>query len=178
MIRLLLLLSLLLSAAAQANQPIYKSTDAQGNVVFTDKPPAEGTTREEVTLRRLNTQPAPDMSSSPAPRDVAPEAEESTARTVTITAPADQTVIPMGQGNFTVEASAQPPLAPGEKLVLQVDGAPVGDAQASGRWALTNVLRGGHNLTVVRLGANGAEVARSPTVHVQVMRPFNIQNRN
>ncbi|MBM69146.1 MAG: hypothetical protein CME43_06670 [Haliea sp.] len=178
MIRLLLLLSLLLPVATQASQPIYKSTDAQGNVVFTDKPPAEGTAREEVTLRRLNTQPAPDMSSAPAPRDIAPEAEPAVARTVTITSPADQTVIPMGQGDFTVEASAQPPLSSGEKLVLQIDGAPVGDAQTNGRWALTNVLRGGHDLTVVRLGASGAEVARSPSVHVQVMRPYNIQNRN
>ena len=178
MIRLLLLLSLRLPVATQGSQPSYQCTDAQGNVVFTDKPPAEGTAREEVTLRRLNTQPAPDMSSAPAPRDIAPEAEPAVARTVTITSPADQTVIPMGQGDFTVEASAQPPLSSGEKLVLQIDGAPVGDAQTNGRWALTNVLRGGHDLTVVRLGASGAEVARSPSVHVQVMRPYNIQNRN
>ena len=59
MIRFLLLLSLLLSTPVQASQPIYKSTDAQGNVVYTDKPPAEGTNREEVKLQRLNTQPAP-----------------------------------------------------------------------------------------------------------------------
>jgi len=176
MIRPLLLLLLLLSVAAQANQPIYKSTDAQGNVVFTDKPPAEGTQREEVKLQRLNTQPAPDLSNTPALRDTAPEA--TMEPTVTITLPTDQTVIPMGQGDFVVEAKATPPLVYGEQLLLHLDGVPAGAPQPSGRWPLTNVLRGGHTLSVLRLNAAGAVVAQSSPVNIQVMRPFNIQNRN
>lgn len=176
MTRPLLLLLLMLSFAAQANQPIYKSTDAQGNVVFTDKPPAEGTQREEVKLQRLNTQPAPDVATIPAARNATPEA--TVEPTVAITLPADQTVIPMGQGDFIVEAKATPPLVNGEQLLLQIDGMPAGSPQAAGRWALTNVLRGGHTLSVLRLNAAGAVAAQSSPVNIQVMRPFNIQNRN
>jgi|TARA_R110002094_G_scaffold22046_17_gene34072 hypothetical protein len=179
MIRFLLLLSLLLSATVQANQPIYKSTDAQGNVVYTDKPPAEGTSREEVKLQRLNTQPAPEVRSAPPVPAGNNAAAADVQREVTITSPADQAVIPMGQqGDFTVEATTKPPLGAGEKLQLQIDGTPAGKPQTSGRWALTNVLRGGHELSVVRSGADGAELARSASIHVQVMRPYNIQNRN
>lgn len=179
MIRFLLLLSLLLSTTVQASQPIYKSTDAQGNVVYTDKPPAEGTNREEVKLQRLNTQPAPEMRSTP-PAPVRSSAAAATVeRDVTITSPADQAVIPMGQqGDFAVEAVTTPPLGAGEALQLRIDGTPAGEPQASGRWALTNVLRGGHELSVVRLGADGTELARSASIYVQVMRPYNIQNRN
>jgi hypothetical protein len=43
----LLILLLLLPWAAQA-QTIFRSTDAQGNVVFTDKPPATGVAVEEI----------------------------------------------------------------------------------------------------------------------------------
>lgn len=170
----LLLLLLLLPWAAQA-QPIYKSTDAQGNVVYTDKPPAEGVASEEVKLKRLNTSPAPELQPQ---RARTAERQEQPRPTVSIVAPEDQTVIPMGVGDFDVRASVSPPLAPGERLQLRLDGAASGDPQAGASWSLRNVLRGGHDLSVDRLDADGQVSAQSDPVHVQVMRPFNIQNRN
>ena len=170
----LLVLLLLLPWAAQA-QTIYKSTDAQGNVVFTDKPPAAGVANEEVKLKRLNTAPAPEL--QPARRAEA-EREAPAKPTVSIIAPADQTVIPMGGGDFEVQASVMPTLAPGERLQLQIDGAASGPPQGGTSWSLRNVFRGGHNLSIQRLDADGNVIAESDPVHVQVMRPFNIQNRN
>ena len=170
----LLLLLLLLPWAAQA-QTIYKSTDADGNVVYTDRPPANGATGEEIKLKRLNTSPAPAAGSAPPP-EAAPEVPAQ--RTVSIVAPADQTVIPMGGGDFDVRASVTPPLGSGEQLQLRIDGEASGEPQAGTSWSLRNVLRGGHNLSVERLDAEGEVIARSEPVHVQVMRPFNIQNRN
>lgn len=170
----LLILLLLPPWAAQA-QTIYKSTDAQGNVVFTDKPPAAGVANEEVKLKRLNTAPAPEL--QPARRAEA-EREVPAQPSVSIIAPADQTVIPMGGGDFDVQASVTPPLAPGERLQLQIDGAASGEPQGGTSWSLRNVFRGGHNLSIQRLNAEGNVIAESDPVHVQVMRPFNIQNRN
>ncbi len=170
----LLLLLLLVPWAVQA-QTIYKSTDAEGNVVYTDRPPAEGTTGEEVKLKRLNTSPAPEVRSAPQPEA---GAEEQVQPTVSIVEPTDQTVIPMGGGDFNVRASVSPPLAPGEQLQLRIDGTASGEPQSGTSWSLRNVLRGGHNLSVERLDADGRMVAQSDPVHVQVMRPFNIQNRN
>tara|TARA_R110002110_G_scaffold6830_1_gene34086 strand:+ start:15497 stop:16027 length:531 start_codon:yes stop_codon:yes gene_type:complete len=172
----LLLLLLLLPWALQA-QPIYKSTDAQGNVVYTDKPPAEGVASEEIKLKRLNTAPAPE----PQPqrtRETGNDAESRPAPAVSIVAPEDQTVIPMGGGDFNVQASVTPPLGPGERLQLRLNGTASGEPQASTSWSLRNVLRGGHDLSIDRLDADGEVVAQSDPVHVQVMRPFNIQNRN
>lgn len=172
----LLLLLLLLPWAVQA-QTIYKSTDAQGNVVYTDKPPAEGAASEEVKLKRLNTSPAPEPQPQPQrAREVENQTQPQPA--VSIVAPQDQTVIPMGGGDFDVQASVAPPLAPGERLQLRLDGAASGAPQAGTSWSLRNVLRGGHDLSIDRLDADGKVVAQSDPVHVQVMRPFNIQNRN
>lgn len=171
----LLLLLLLLPWAAEA-QTIYKSTDAQGNVVYTDKPPAEGMTSEEVELKRLNTAPAPEV--QPA-RPAAADTEAESQPSVSIVAPADQAVIPMGAvGNFNVQASVTPPLGSGERLQLRVDGTASGDPQAGTSWSLRNVFRGGHDLSIERLDADGEVIAESDSVHVQVMRPYNIQNRN
>lgn len=171
----LLLLLLLLPWAAQA-QTIFRSTDAQGNVVFTDKPPAAGVAVEEIQLRQLNTAPALEVPRRPA---VDPPPQPSQQRpTVSIVAPEDQSVIPMGGGDFNVQASVTPPLAPGERLQLQLDGTPSGEPQGGTSWSLRNVFRGGHNLSIQRLDADGNVIAESDPVHVQVMRPFNIQNRN
>lgn len=169
-----LLILLLLPWVTQA-QTIYRTTDAQGNVVFTDKPPAAGVANEEVTLKRLNTAPAPEL--QPAPRAEA-EREAPVKRSVSIVAPTDQAVIPMGGGDFEVLASVTPPLAPGERLQLRLDGVASGEPQSGTSWALRNVLRGGHDLSIDRLDADGRVIAQSEPVHVQVMRPFNIQNRN
>ncbi|MDO8860929.1 DUF4124 domain-containing protein [Haliea sp. E1-2-M8] len=171
----LLSLLLLLPWAAEA-QPIYKSTDAKGNVVYTDRPPAEGVASEEVKLKRLNTAPAPELQPE---RPAEADSKASVKPTVSMVAPTDQTVIPMGAvGNFDVQASVTPPLAPGERLQLRIDGTASGAPQTQTSWSLRNVFRGGHNLTIERLDEDGKVIAESDSVHVQVMRPFNIQNRN
>lgn len=169
-----LLILLLLPWAAQA-QTIYRSTDAEGNVVFTDKPPTAGAVNEEVKLRPMNTAPAPEPQ---APRQQEAEQQAPIKSTVSIVSPADQAVIPMGSGDFAVQASVEPALAAGERLQLRVDGAASGSPQTGTSWSLRNVLRGGHNLSIQRLDADGKVIAESDPVHVQVMRPFNIQNRN
>jgi hypothetical protein len=84
----------------------------------------------------------------------------------------------MGPGDFSVQASTSPPLAEGEMLELLLDGSPVAPPQDSASWELSNVLRGGHDLTVRRLDGDGKPLATSEPVRVYVMRPFNIQNRN
>jgi hypothetical protein len=164
----------LLSASAAFGQ-IYKTTDEHGNVVFTDKPPAGKA--EQVELNRLNTTPA----TRPQPRPPAGEekqAEESPQYRVAIQSPADDTTIPMGPGNFAVQASTQPPLEQGERLQLVIDGEQQGEAQVSGNWQLTNVFRGAHQLTVQRQSAEGEVLATSEAVTVYVHRPSVLFNNH
>ncbi|GIS01506.1 MAG: hypothetical protein CM15mP103_00570 [Gammaproteobacteria bacterium] len=86
--------------------------------------------------------------------------------------PADNATIPMGPGNFAMQAALNPRLAPSETLQLLLDGDPVGAPQRIANWQLTNVYRGEHQLQVVRLDASGAQLDASPASTVYVMRPI------
>ncbi|QIB65805.1 DUF4124 domain-containing protein [Kineobactrum salinum] len=173
------LLLLLLCWPLLTQAQIYKSTDAEGNVVFTDKPPDGSTKNEQVELKPLNTTPAPDPSVQPRRAPESGSDKPASAPQLAITSPQNETVIPIGAaGNFSVQASTSPPLAEGEMLELLLDGSAVVPPQNSSSWELSNILRGGHDLTVRRLDSNGEPVATSEPVRVYVMRPFNTQNRN
>lgn len=160
----------LILAAGSASAQIYKSTDADGNVVFTDTPPAN-TSSEQIELQRTNTTPPPpDLPRVETAADndqpAAPGAPQAT-----ITSPASETTIPMGGGNFSVSASVTPPLNRGQALRLTIDGEPEGTPQATGFWDLTNVFRGAHDLVVEVVNAEGDVLSSSDPVRVYVMRP-------
>ena len=104
MVRLLLLLALTVSSVASAQ--VYRTTDEQGNVIFTDTPPPGGA--EEVKLNRTNTTPATELAEPPEPTEEEPAEEEDIEYTIRISAPADGSTIPMGTGSFTVIAATNP----------------------------------------------------------------------
>ena len=173
--RLLLLTLLLLPVAGTAQ--IYKTTDEQGNVSYSDTPPA-GASSEQLELPPVNTTPPPPELPETRSRPV-PEEPAVTDYTVTITSPPNETTIPMGPGNFSVSASVNPSPTPGKLLQLYVDGKPWGDPQAATSWALTNVFRGAHDLTVGVVDAEGEQLTSSEPVRVYVLRPsVNFKNRN
>ncbi len=150
-------------------QQIYRSVDEHGNVVFSDQPPAPGQEGEQVELGDLNTAPPPEPRPRPAPAQQEPE--PAVAPTVTITSPDDETTIAMGPGNFSVSGSAEPPLGPGERLQLFMDGEAVGPPQAGASWGLEGVLRGPHDLVIRRVNNSGKTIAESDPVRVYVLRP-------
>ena len=148
---------------------ILPSGEKHGNVVFSDQPPAPGQEGEQVELGDLNTAPPPEPRPRPAPAQQKPE--PAPARTVSITSPENETTIAMGPGNFSVSGSAEPPLGPGERLQLFMDGEAVGPPQASASWGLQGVLRGPHDLVIRRVNNSGKTVAESDAVRVYVLRP-------
>jgi len=164
-----LLFSSLFLAASGASAQIYKTTDAEGNVVFTDRP-AAGNKSEQVDLQRTNSTPPPPVMPVQSTEEESKEPAEPETR-VAITAPAPETTIPMGPGNFSVTAQIEPGLARGQSLQLSLDGEAQGEPQASGYWDLTNVFRGAHDLVVSVIDAQGEVVSSSEPVRVYVMRP-------
>ena len=103
---------------------------------------------------------------------------KSSSYKVAIAAPANETTIPMGPGNFAVSASVEPALEPGALLQLYIDGSPSGNPQSSGEWALTNIFRGAHDLTVAVVDDKGNQLAESGPVRVYVLRPStNFKNK-
>ena len=163
---------LFLSAATvAAAQPVYKVVDEQGNVTFTDTPPSDAAA-EVQTLNATNTTPSMPVGDAATADDTAmQDTEAPVAYSTRITFPVDHSTIPMGPGDFVVEAAVQPGLRIGEHLVLTLDGISVGEPQRAARWQLTNVFRGEHRLQVFRLGADDTRQDASPEQVVFVMRP-------
>jgi len=170
MTRLLLAAVLMLPALSMAQSSIYKTTDEQGNVVFTDKPASNSKASQRIEVRPPNSTPPPPDISRPEPA-VEIDEEEVIEYEVAISSPASESTIPMGAGNFSVNAAVKPRLEATQALQLFVDGIPQSDAQQSGYWALTNVFRGRHELTVSIIGQEGAVIASSEPTIVYVLRP-------
>ena len=151
-------------------QPVYKVTDADGNVTFTDTPPLSGEgTIEEHSVHAPNSAIPPATKKTPA---VSVKLEQPPLYDTRIVAPADNATIPMGPGNFAVQAAFSPRLASNETLQLLLDGEPAGASQRTANWQLTNVYRGEHRLQGVRLDESGAPVDTSAASTVFVMRPI------
>lgn len=151
-------------------QPVYKATDADGNVTFTDTPPlsGEGTIEEHSVHAPNSAIPLATKKTSAA----SVKLEQPPLYDTCIVTPADNTTIPMGPGNFAVQAAFSPHLAPDEALQLLLDDEPLGAPQRTASWQLTNVYRGEHRLQVVRLDESGAQLDASTTSTVFVMRPI------
>lgn len=167
----MLFLALLLLPQLGAAQ-IYKTTDAQGNVSYSDQPPASGQA-EQVQLRETNTAPPPEVQDSPAESTAEDSATQPAAISyeIEITAPANETTIPMGPGNFDVQAKVSPAPQLGAMLQLYLDGGPYGAPQQGTSWSLSNVFRGAHDLTVAVVNRVGERLAESEPVRVYVLRP-------
>lgn len=172
MLRIAVPLIVLLALPALAQTSIYRTIDEDGNVVFTDAPPAD-------SKRKIERIENPHINSMPPPEDIEPLAkpadepqDDGAAFEVVITDPANETTIPNGPGNFSVGATVSPALGSGHTLQLFMDGSPWGEPQRGARWNLTNVLRGQHDLTVGVIDTAGETLAMSEPVRVYVFRPI------
>ncbi|MEP4486135.1 MAG: DUF4124 domain-containing protein [Halioglobus sp.] len=168
-----LVLSLLLAFSLCASAQVYRTTDSEGNVIFTDSPPPGSTAAEQVDIKPTNTTPPPRVIDRS--EQVTPDEPTEIAPTVTISNPADGDTIPMGLGNFSVSASTSPPLQPEESLVLEISGEPWGEPQKAGYWAVTNVRRGEHTLVVLRQSSESQDIIRSDEVRLLVLRPIGVR---
>jgi hypothetical protein len=173
-----MLLALVLLSLSVTAAPIYRTTDEQGNVVFTDAPPADGGAAEPVDIQRTNTSAPPPNRPYTSQADGKKSKPGAPPYTLIITKPANETSIPMGPGNFSVTARVYPALKKYQSLQLFMDGEPRGNPQASVIWDLTNVFRGAHDITVGVINGEGQTLAVSPPVRVFVHRPsINFRNR-
>ncbi|MEM1187080.1 MAG: DUF4124 domain-containing protein [Pseudomonadota bacterium] len=163
---------LLLSGSTLAQ--VYKVTDDEEGVLFTDRPDAiPGGKVEEIEIRETN-QSAPPPALPVTSRSSGSSRNEDTAPappSVVITSPANETTIAMGPGNFAVSARVDPPLRGSETLVLLVDGQAYGAAQTGTSWFVEGALRGPHDLVVQRNARGGNTAATSEPVRVYVLRP-------
>lgn len=165
-------LFLLIASGAHAQSSIYKTVDENGNVVFTDAPPANSSEAERVEMPPINTTPAIEKREPILRRNRDEVFEEKVVeQEIKITTPKNEEQIPMGPGNFSVGVKVAPPLENYQSLQLFVDGVPYGEPQRSSTWALSNVFRGAHDLTVGIMDDKGGVTTMSLPVTVYVQRP-------
>ena len=164
--RPLLLASLAATAAslALAQGEVYKSRDAQGNVIFSDKSSGSA---EAVKLPPTNT--IPEVA---APQGQAPSAAPVGAAggyTLAIVSPVDGQTVFSATATLDVGVSVAPALQPGHSLRLLLDGAPAGLPQ-QGSLTLEGLSPGPHTLQVQVLNDSGEIVQGTGPVTVQMQR--------
>lgn len=175
-----LLLGVSLPWASLEAATVYRSTDAQGNVIFSDQPIDNG---ERVELQPLTVVPSaeaerrPDSAQSPAAatresrsstRVTAPFMPYSTFR---IVSPQEEATLPTGYGgNVQVELEIDPELREDHRVRLLLDGEVSQSAMHTDAFMLTNLDRGEHVLRAELIDAQGQVRHRSAPVTLYVQR--------
>jgi hypothetical protein len=134
------LVALLLPAAALADR-IYRSVDAQGRPVFSDKPPSEDA--KPLDMAPLMTFEAPPLEASPQYSD--PIAASGPAyEGLAIISPRHDEAVRSNAGDVSILTRLTPILRADHRLQLLLDGQIVDGAPERGTFDLTNVHRGTH----------------------------------
>ena len=160
------LAGLLLSLSATA--AVYMERDAEGNVVFTDRPSSENA--KPIKINPSSTYKAPNIprASTGHPsrkQDDSTQGYES----ITITQPANDSPVRENSGNLEVGIDLSPALKPGHHFVLLMDGTPVAEGQST-TLRLQNVDRGTHTLQVQVVDDNGNVIISSESVTFHMLR--------
>jgi hypothetical protein len=165
---LLLLLGIFICTNATAE--VYKHTNPDGSVTFSDVP-------TKIDAEPIKLPPSSTYSAPPLPRaTVNPKAKKAEVdyESVAITSPANDTVVRDNAGNITINISVKPALKPGHTTVLIMDGKNVGEGQG-GNIQVTNIDRGSHTFTVRIVDNQKKTVLQSDpvTVHLQRVSTIN-----
>ena len=176
MIARLTLLLCLLPAVAAAE--IYRYVDEQGNVHYTDEPPA----RYEQQAEQVEVEPVQTVNSRvpSAPPPVRPSRSQDGSAPaglydqVRIGQPANEQTIRDASHTLTVVVQSEPPLRTklGHGAVFYLDGQRVNDTPLSKTsLTLTDVYRGVHTISVDYVDASGAVIAQTTPVTVFMKPP-------
>jgi hypothetical protein len=162
---LLASLAATVAATALAQGQVYKSRDAQGNVIFSDTSSERAST---VTVPPTNTIP---VVAAPARPVAAPATGDAAGAgyALAITTPVEGQTVFSAVGALDVSLSVSPALQPGHSLRLLLDGAPA-DLPQQGSLTLEGLGPGPHTLQAQVVDGNGEIVQSSGTVTVQMQR--------
>ena len=187
---LLVIASLTVEATAAGTlieKTVYRVTDEQGNITFTDQPEANSGVIERQIVSVINLMRAP---VSPKPEDNgaahSPVTNSGSAASASSIQPYTQAIIVSPRegstlrntaGAMTIELSLIPQLQTGHQVQLWVDGQRYGSAIKATTLHVANIERGPHQLICHVLNADGRPVAITAAVSVHVKRPFNRASR-
>ena len=160
MTRLALLL-LLVATCGAAEAEVYRWKDADGNVVFSDKPHDGAQIIELGPTTVVPGEPVAKDNAQDAPAQV--QASEPTSyQYIAVVAPRDDETL-RNQQAIAVDVVIEPPLQTelGHRVQLYMDGAAYGEPSDSPHFVLPEAERGSHQLAAAVVDASNTELIRS-----------------
>lgn len=151
---------------AQQSQ-VYKWVDEQGVVHYTDKPPSDGAQPAKLpALQTYKEGTNPNLRKFDKPN--APATTEGSAQIDIVTPAHDET---FRERTVPVAVMVTPQLKAGQKLIYLLDGVPASAPTTQTSYALTEVDRGMHTVSVTVVDEAGNQYGSSAPVTVHVKPP-------
>lgn len=163
-----LLSALLLCTAQIASAAIYTYIDADGERVFTDKPP-KGQHTETIDIAPPNQIAAPTAIKPPPVYQADPKPLAVQYQVLRILVPEPDATLRANDRQLIVTVTSEPGLLAGHHYRLILDGEPIGEPSRSPVFPLSEIGRGTHQLAVEIINAQGAVLERTPS------QPFHLR---
>ena len=171
-----LLGALLSLTALAASAEVYTYVDAQGNRVYTDQPGSGNAKRVQVA-------PSNRMSAHPTGAAPMTNAKKTEAKPLfhydmlRVLVPEPDATVRSSAGELIVSITNEPGLQRGHRYRLLLDGEPTAEPGPSPVFALSNVDRGSHHLSVEILDEHGRTVERTANQPFHMLRISLAQKR-
>jgi hypothetical protein len=167
--RRILFVSLSLMICASYAQ-IYKWTDSQGVVHFSDSPHPGSQTVDNPEVQSFSS-PVPSKPDPSSEENSVPENKVHQYRSIAVVQPAEHDTIRNTEGYIPVKVTVDPKLHEGDSVQMVFDGAGQGAPQRELSFQLKGVNRGSHTIAAHILDAQGAVLKTSPAITVYMQQP-------
>lgn len=154
---------------------IYKSVDADGNVVYSDRAGADGMIESErIELPPANRMTSPPRSAAatgnPLFLDDTQTPEQTPSYRVSIRTPEPDETIRSNPGTVPVRFSVEPDLTGNHRVEVLLDGAPRPESVQGNSVELREVDRGSHDLKLRIVDADGRLLTETTAVRFHLLR--------
>lgn len=158
----------LTGCALAYGQGIYRGTDEEGNVSFSDQPVADA---QEIKLPPLTVLPGTKTLDLELQIDD-PLSKPVKYRLIEITSPKHDSTVQINTQNLPISANVMPPIRRdlGHKIQILMDGKVLVENKSS--FILDEADRGSHQLSAQVVDESNNVIAESETVTVHVQKPF------
>lgn len=165
----LILLTMLLATALAGT--LYKKTNADGSVEYSDKPFAGATAVEtqQSNQASLPALPRPDNQTE-SRQDPLPDSTLSQDYAISIQSPVSQQSIRSNNGDLTIMVQTTPKLTPALKVQLLINNSPYGQPSQDTVFKLKNLDRGQVKIKAQLIDNNGNVLATSSEAIVYLLR--------
>ncbi len=162
-----------ITLAAAVDAAVYKITDDQGRVTYTDTPPTE-TTQEAVQLPPVNQ--VPTLTPAPLTAQGSEDAELlpmfNGYSSAALIAPINDSLVQFDQPKLLAQLALTPELNADHLVQFYVDGSPYGQPVAASSQSIAGLERGTHHISARVLSSQGAVLVITEPVTVHVQRHF------